>query len=104
MLHSVFQNHTYPGRIMSGAKHKQKIMALVKAEMVWVVERVMKSETVAQKVFGGWPQAIFQSSIGQDQQGDSMISHTLPPQGGSLCYVVVMLRANGAYVITWPHD
>lgn len=38
---------------MSGAKHKQKIMALVKAEMVQVVERIMKSETVVQKVFGG---------------------------------------------------
>lgn len=38
---------------MSGAKHKQKIMALVKAETVQVVETVVKSETVAQKVFGG---------------------------------------------------
>lgn len=38
---------------MPGAKHKQKIMALVKAEMVQVVETVVKSETVAQKVFRG---------------------------------------------------
>ena len=49
----VFQNHICPGRIMSGAKYKQKIMALVKAEVVQVVERVVKSETVAQKVCGG---------------------------------------------------
>lgn len=89
---------------MSGAKHKQKIMALVKAEMVQVVETVVKSETVAQKSVWrrfGWPQALFQSSIRPHQQGDSMISHTLPPRGGSLSYVGVMLSAN---VITWPHD
>ena len=53
VLHSVFQGRMCPGRIMPGAKHKQNMTALVKAAMVQVVERVVKSETVAQKVFRG---------------------------------------------------
>lgn len=37
VLHRVFQNHIHPQRIMPGAKHKQKVTALVKADMVQVV-------------------------------------------------------------------
>lgn len=38
---------------MPAAKYKQKVMVLMKAEMVHIVERVVKSEMVDQKVFGG---------------------------------------------------
>lgn len=52
VLHSVFQNSTYLGRIMPAAKIKEKIMALLKIEVVCIAERLIKSETVAQRLFG----------------------------------------------------